>query len=67
MRVLWVCNQCIPVIAKHLNIEIPNKEGWLSGLSEKLIAEKDKELELQEVFKRMNVDDVFVIVGWFLA
>ncbi len=50
MRVLWVCNQCIPVIAKHLNIEIPNKEGWLSGLSEKLIAEKDKELELGIAF-----------------
>ena len=46
MRVLWVVNQCIPVIAKHLNIEVPNKEGWLSGLSEKLIAEKNEDLTL---------------------
>ena len=49
MRVLWVCNQCIPVIAKHLNIEVPNKEGWLSGLSEKLIAE-DSGIELGVCF-----------------
>ena len=46
MRVLWVINQCIPVIARHLNIEVPNKEGWLSGLSEKLIAEKNENLIL---------------------
>ena len=46
MRVLWVVNQCIPVIARHLNIEVPNKEGWLSGLSEKLIAEKNEDLTL---------------------
>ena len=50
MRVLWVVNQCIPVIAKHLNIEVPNKEGWLSGLSEKLIAEKDNDLTLGIAF-----------------
>jgi glycosyltransferase involved in cell wall biosynthesis len=46
MRVLWVVNQCIPVIARHLNIEVPNKEGWLSGLSEKLIAENNEDLTL---------------------
>ena len=50
MRVLWVINQCIPVIAKHLNIEVPNKEGWLTGLSEKLIAEKDNDLSLGIAF-----------------
>lgn len=50
MRVLWVCNQCIPVIAKHLNMEIGNKEGWLSGLSYKLLAEKDNEFELAVCF-----------------
>ena len=50
MRVLWVVNQCIPVIAKHLNIEVPNKEGWLTGLSEKLIAEKDNDLTLGIAF-----------------
>ena len=50
MRVLWVINQCIPVIAKHLNIEVPNKEGWLTGLSEKLIAEKDNDFSLGIAF-----------------
>ena len=50
MRVLWVCNQCIPVIAKHLNMVIPNKEGWLAGLSEKLISENNKSIELGVCF-----------------
>lgn len=46
MKILWVCNQCIPVIAKHLNMEVSNKEGWLTGLSEKLLSQKDRDLEL---------------------
>jgi len=46
MRILWVCNQCIPLIAKHLNINVPNKEGWLTGLSEKLIDDKDEDMVL---------------------
>ena len=50
MRVLWVCNQCIPVIAKHLNMEIGNKEGWLSGLSSKLLEEKENGIELAVAF-----------------
>ena len=50
MRVLWVCNQCIPAIAKDLNIEVPNKEGWLTGLSEKILADKDNEIELSIFF-----------------
>lgn len=33
MRVLWVCNIMLPVIAEYLNLEASNKEGWLSGLA----------------------------------
>lgn len=50
MRVLWICNRCIPVVAKHLNIECGNKEGWLTGLSEKLLAEQNDNLKLGVCF-----------------
>ena len=30
MRVLWVCNIMLPVIAEALHREASNKEGWLS-------------------------------------
>lgn len=32
MRILWVCNIMLPVIAQHLGREASNKEGWLTGL-----------------------------------
>ena len=32
MKVLWVCNIMLPVIAEALHKEASNKEGWLSGL-----------------------------------
>lgn len=37
MRVLWVCNIMLPVIAKELGMPACNKEGWLSGLSGRLL------------------------------
>ena len=46
MRVLWITNQCIPVVAKHLNLEIGNKEGWLAGISERFLAEKAQDITL---------------------
>lgn len=33
MRVLWVCNIMLPYVAKHLNLEVSNKEGWISGIA----------------------------------
>lgn len=33
MRVLWLCNIMLPMIAEQLHIEASNKEGWLSGLA----------------------------------
>lgn len=32
MRVLWICNIMLPIIAEHLHLQASNKEGWLSGL-----------------------------------
>lgn len=36
MRVLWLCNIMLPVIAKQLGKEVNNKEGWLSGTYNRL-------------------------------
>lgn len=50
MRVLWVCNRCLPVVAAHLNMDAGNKEGWLAGLSERILAEKNDKLTLGVCF-----------------
>ena len=36
MRVLWVCNIAIPILATQLNLPVSNREGWLTGLLEKI-------------------------------
>ena len=41
MRILWVCNIVLPVVAKHLNMEVSNKEGWLTGLSEQILKKQE--------------------------
>lgn len=41
MKVLWLCNYMIPFIAKSLGQKIIVKEGWLSGLSDRLIANQN--------------------------
>ncbi len=39
MRVLWVCNRILPVVAQELGVPGGNKEGWLSGLSSRILQE----------------------------
>lgn len=46
MRVLWICNRAIPAVSKHLNIKSDNKEGWLAGLSEKMLSNKKDNIVL---------------------
>ncbi len=47
MRILWVCNIVLPVVAKHLNMEVSNKEGWLTGLSQQILQKRESnEIEL---------------------
>ena len=41
MRVLWVGNIMLPVIAEALHREASNKEGWLSGLLSQIVAWED--------------------------
>lgn len=40
MRVLWLCNVMLPFIARSLGQRIIVKEGWLTGLVEKVKAEQ---------------------------
>lgn len=50
MKVLWVCNIMLPVIAEALHREASNKEGWLSGLLAQVAAENDGKIELAATF-----------------
>ena len=47
MRVLWVCNIMLPVIAQALGEEYSVREGWLSGILGRLLEEKNTAAELE--------------------
>lgn len=50
MRVLWVCNIMLPVIAQALSQEYSVREGWLSGiLGRYLETENGAELSIADV------------------
>ena len=49
MRVLWVCNIMLPVIARALERECSNKEGWITGLMEALLAVDDQAVQAPRV------------------
>lgn len=51
MRVMWVCNIMLPLVAEYLGMEASNKEGWLSGLSETILnRQKENDIELGVCF-----------------
>lgn len=51
MKVLWLCNVMMPMIAEKLNIEASNKEGWISGLAEVVLKKRDENgIELAVAF-----------------
>lgn len=37
MKVVWLCNICLPAIAQRLGIPYSNREGWLSGVYDRLV------------------------------
>ena len=41
MRVLWVCNIMPPIIGQYLKKECSVKEGWISGILERLTKENE--------------------------
>ena len=57
MKVLWLCNIALPVIARELHLEASNKEGWLSGLAG-ILQEKREEngIELSVAFPMQGGD-----------
>ena len=42
MRILWICNIMLPVAARHLNREVSNKEGWLTGLLSTILERQEE-------------------------
>jgi len=42
MKVLWLCNVMLPVIATQLGFEASNKEGWLSGLAHVVLKKRQE-------------------------
>lgn len=37
MKVLWLCNIIIPMIAEQLHLQSTNKEGWISGMMDTVL------------------------------
>ena len=42
MKILWICNIMLPAIAQALGEEYSVKEGWLTGILNRLLAEEAK-------------------------
>ncbi len=45
MRVLWICNIMLPLIAKKMGQEVNNKEGWITGLLEAVLKHNASNIE----------------------
>ena len=41
-KVLWICNIMLPTIARQLGVSYSNREGWLSGLLERVVQERGR-------------------------
>lgn len=58
MKVLWICNIMLPVIARDLGVEGSNKEGWLSGLCDTLLERRSKnKIELHVAYPVQKEQD----------
>ncbi len=51
MKVLWLCNFMLPMVAEHLKLKATNKEGWISGMAEVILRRQDdNEIQLGIAF-----------------
>ena len=50
MKILWLCNIMLPKIAESEGMEAGNKEGWLTGLSDEILGQKELHMELAVCF-----------------
>ncbi len=53
-RVLWVCNIMLPAIARELHLPYSNREGWLSGIFQR-VQGADKPFALGVCFPVQNL------------
>lgn len=50
-KVLWICNIMLPAIAKELHLPYSVREGWLSGIFDRMTLENDRNgIELSVCF-----------------
>jgi len=42
MRVLWICNIMLPMVAKQLGREMNVKEGWVTGLARQVLTHAEE-------------------------
>ena len=51
MKILWLCNIMLPMIAKQLRMEATNKEGWITGLAKAVLENcRENHIELAVAF-----------------
>ena len=51
MKVLWLCNIMLPAAAHRLGLEASNKEGWISGMADAVMAhQQENEISLSIAF-----------------
>lgn len=51
MKILWICNTMLPRVAEYLGLEASNKEGWLTGLADTILRNRESnEIELAVAF-----------------
>ena len=68
MRVLWICNIMLPVIAKKLQMNGTVKEGWITGLFSRVIQQgKNSKMSLAVAFPMdetmENFHETYVLNG----
>lgn len=67
MKILWLSNIMLPVVAEHLGMEATNKEGWLAGLANVILERQESDdVELAVAFpveKEMDGYHEVIAVG----
>lgn len=56
MRVLWLCNICLPAVARQLGLPASPKEGWVTGLATALLAAPAGDISLSVAFPLSTPD-----------
>lgn len=58
MKVLWICNIMLPMVAEYLKLPASNKEGWLTGLADTILRNRaDNHIELAVAFPVQEAPD----------